>query len=129
AGVGGSVLVVGAGAFLVVGIRGSIGGDMWVVQLRQRQAFDFAAGAANDAAGAGGEGARNDGGPQSLAIDPVAARRLVDRELAASDLAPLVVGAPSVRGAGNQGEVALHGRAGFIFARAPPGAPGGLQGP
>ena len=122
----GSVLFLVPAAFLVVLILASIAVDMSVVQLRQRQAFDFAAGAANDAAGAGGEAARNDGGPQALAIDPVAARRLVGRELAASELAPLVVGEPSVRVAGDQIEVSLRVRARFIFARAIPGAAGGM---
>src|SRR5262245_43786078 len=91
----GSVLFLVPAAFLVVLILASIAVDMSVVQLRERQAFDFASGAANDAAGAGTTGVRHDK-TEAVPVDPTIAQRVVTRELAASELAPLVVGSPSV---------------------------------
>ena len=95
-------------AVLIVLVMASITVDMALVQLRQRQAYDLAASAANDAA-----------------TDADAARRVVERVVAASDVAPEVVGAPAVRVTpdGVEVEVALH--ADYIFAGVVPGAPDG----
>jgi len=117
-------LLVPAG-FLVVLILASIAVDMSIVQLRQRQAFDFASSAANDAATAAAESVRQGDGPRDVRVDLHSAQVLVGQELAASELAPHVVGRPLVRVAGNQVEVRLSVRAGYIFAKAIPGAPDG----
>jgi hypothetical protein len=110
-------------AFLVVIVLASIAVDMSLVQLRTRQAVDFASGAANDAAGAAAGNVREGGGPRRVRIDPDAARALVRSELAASELAPLVVAGPFVRVSGNQVDVSLSVRADYIFAGGIPGAP------
>jgi hypothetical protein len=96
---------------------------MSLVQLRQRQALDFAAGAANDAAGAAAGNVRERDGPRDVVIDRDVAARLVRLELAASELAPLVVAGPTVRVSGNQVDVSLSVRAEYIFAKGIPGAP------
>ena len=54
----GSVLMVMPAAVLIVLLLGAIAVDSAVVYLRQRQAYDVAAAAANDAAGAGFDLAR-----------------------------------------------------------------------
>lgn len=117
-------MLVPAG-FLVVLILASIAVDMSIVQLRQRQAFDFAASAANDAATAAADSVRQGSGPRDVRIDPQAAQLLVNGELAISELAPQVVRGPDVRVDGNRVEVTVSVRAAYIFAKAIPGAPDG----
>ena len=90
-----SVLMLVPAAVLIVLVMASITVDMALVQLRQRQAYDLAAGAANDAAtAAADQGALRAGGYR---VDADAARRVVERVVAASDVAPEVVGTPAVR--------------------------------
>lgn len=121
----GSTLMLVPAGFLVVVIMASIAIDMAIVQLRQRQASDFASSAANDAATAAADELRQTGGHGVVRIDPGAALDLVRRELAASELAPLVVRGPSVRVSGNHIDVSVSVRANYVFAKALPGAPGG----
>lgn len=118
-----SVLMLVPAAVLIVLVMASIAVDMALVQLRQRQAYDLAASAANDAATAAvDQGALRAG---RYAVDPEAARGVVARVVAASDLAPDVVGAPAIRvtADGVEVEVAVH--ADYIFAGVVPGAPDG----
>jgi len=118
-----SVLILVPAAVLIVLVMASIAVDMALVQLRQRQAYDLAAGAANDAATAAADQGALRGG--AYRVDPEAARRVVEQVVAASELAPEVVGAPAVRVTpeGVEVEVALY--ADYIFAGVVPGAPDG----
>ncbi len=119
----GSVLMLVPAGLLIVLIMASIAVDMSLVQLRQRQAHDLAAGAANDAATAAADvGQIRSGG---YSVDPDAATAVVDRIVAASELAPDVVGRPVVRVTGNVVEVEVSLYADYIFAGAVPGASDG----
>ena len=118
-----SVLMLVPAAMLIVLVMASIAVDMALVQLRQRQAHDLAASAANDAAtAAADQGALRAG---RYVVDPESARGVVGQVVAASDLAPDVVGAPAVRltPEGVEVEVAIY--ADYIFAGVVPGAPDG----
>jgi hypothetical protein len=116
-------MLVPAGLLIVL-VMASIAVDMALVQLRQRQAHDLAAGAANDAATAAADQAGLRTGNPS--VDGDRARAVVAEIVAASDLAPQVVGTPrvSVDGARVEVEVSLH--ADYIFAGVVPGAPDGV---
>ena len=120
---GSTLLLVPAG-FLVVLIMASIAVDMSLVHLRQRQAVDVASGAANDAATAAAEEGALRGG-DGVAVSQADAEAVVERIVAASDLAPEVVGAPVVRVTAASVEVELTVRADYVFAGAVPGAPDG----
>jgi hypothetical protein len=120
----GSVLMLVPAGFLVVLVMASIAVDMSLVHLRQRQAHDLAAGAANDAATAALDRSRLRGGER--VVDAAAARRIVEQIVAASELAPDVAAPPVVRVTGDgavEVEVALH--ADYIFAGVVPGASDG----
>jgi len=118
---GSTLLLVPAG-FLVVLILASIAVDMALVHLRQRQALDVASGAANDVVTAVADESRLRRG-DGLGLDQSAAEAAVGRIVAASDLAPSVVGAPVVRVTDDSVEVELTVEADYIFAGAVPGAP------
>ena len=118
---GSTLLLVPAG-FLVVLILASIAVDMALVHLRQRQALDVASGAANDVVTAVADESRLRRG-DGLGLDQSAAEAAVGRIVAASDLAPNVVGAPVVRVTEDSVEVELTVEADYIFAGAVPGAP------
>ena len=120
---GSTLLLVPAG-FLIVLIMASIAVDMSLVHLRQRQAVDVASGAANDAVTAAAEEGALRGG-DGVAVSQADAEAVVERIVAASDLAPAVVGAPVVRVTAASVEVELTVRADYIFAGAVPGAPDG----
>lgn len=120
----GSVLMLVPAGLLIVLIMASIAVDMSLVHLRQRQAYDLAAGAANDAATAALD--PSSVRSQRLVADHDLAVAVVDRVVAASDLAPEVVGAPVVRVEDGRVEVAISLRADYIFARAIPGAADGM---
>ena len=120
----GSVLMLVPAGLLIVLIMASIAVDMSIVQLRQRQAHDLAAGAANDAATAAADTAQIRSG--SYTVDADAASAVVGRIVAASDLAPDVVGGPVVRVTGNVIEVEVSLYADYIFATAVPGASDGV---
>lgn len=108
-------------AVLVVLILASIAVDMAVVHLRQRQAFDVAAGAANDAVTAGvDEGALRQG---AYSLDPGQVREIVRRRVAASRLAEHLAGPPQVRVDGDTVEVVLAVEADYVFGGVIPGAP------
>jgi hypothetical protein len=116
----GSALLLVPAAVLVVIVLASIAVDSALVHLRQRQALDLAASAANDAATAGTDPDRVRVGETGL--DPVAARRTVEQAIAASDLAPDLVGAPVVHVTDDRVEVVLTVEARRLFAGAIPGA-------
>lgn len=120
----GSTLMLVPAGLLVVLIMASIAVDMALVQLRQRQALDLAAGAANDAATAAADQTRLRQG--EVVVDPDAAQAVVDEIVGHSDLASRVVGRPSVRVDGATVEVEVALRADYIFAGVAPGSPDGL---
>jgi hypothetical protein len=118
---GGSVLMLLPACVLIVLVLASIAVDMSLVHLRQRQAFDVAAAVANDAATAAAD-------PRSLRsgqfqLDPATAEQVVRDGVAASDLAPHVVGRPDVDVDGDTVEVSLTVAAKHLFSGAMPGAP------
>jgi hypothetical protein len=119
----GSILLLVPAAFLVVMILASIAVDMSLVHLRQRQAHDLASSAANDVVTAGANHAALRNGRVELAQADTEA--LVARIVAASDLAPQVVGSPVVRVRPDIVEVELSLRADYVFASVVPGAPEG----
>ena len=119
----GSVLMLVPAAVLIVLVMASIAVDMSLVQLRQRQAHDLAAQAANDAAtAAADQGALRAG---TYVVDPGAARRVAATVVGASDLAADVVGAPEVTVTPDGVEVSVALEADYIFAGVVPGAPDG----
>lgn len=119
----GSVLMLVPAGLLIVLIMASIAIDMSLVQLRQRQAHDLAAGAANDAVTAAAD---HDALRASrYAVDLDAATDVATRIVAASDLAPHVVGGPAVRATEEGVEVEITLYADYIFAGVVPGAPDG----
>ena len=120
---GSTLLLVPAG-FLVVLIMASIAVDMSLVHLRQRQAVGVASGAANDAVTAAAEEGALRGG-DGVAVSRADAEAVVERIVAASDLAPEVVGEPVVRVTAASVEVELTVRADYVFAGAVPGAADG----
>jgi len=117
----GSALMLMPAGLLVVLVLASIAVDMTVVHLRQRQALDVAASAANDAVTAGADQTGLRAGVYR--VDPAAARRVVQRAVAASDLAPHLVGSPRVSVEGDTVSVSVTVRADYIFTAALPGAP------
>lgn len=119
----GSVLMLVPAAVLIVLVMASIAVDMSLVHLRQRQAHDLAARAANDAAtAAADQGALRSG---AYVVDADSARRVVASVVAASDLAPHVVGPPEVVVSPEGVEVLVALEADYIFAGVVPGAADG----
>ena len=102
----------------------SIAVDMALVQLRQRQAHDLAAAAANDAATAAADEAALRAG--TLVIHEGEAEAVAEQIVAASELAPDVVGAPVVTIDAGRVEVAVSLEADYIFAGVVPGAADGI---
>ncbi len=118
----GSALMLMPAGLLIVLVLASIAIDMTVVHLRQRQAMDVAASAANDAVTAGADPSGLRSGVYR--VDPAAARRVVQRAVAASDLASHLAAAPRVSVTGDTVAVRLTVKADYIFTAALPGAPG-----
>ena len=108
-------------AVLAVLVLASIAVDLAVVHLRQRQAFDLAAGAANDAVTAGVDHVGLRRGVYRL--DPGQVEDVVRRHIAASQLADHLAGVPEVRVAGDTVEVVLAIEADYVFSGVIPGAP------
>ncbi|HEX6424612.1 MAG TPA: hypothetical protein VFZ79_14115 [Acidimicrobiales bacterium] len=118
-----SVLLLVPAALLIVLVMASIAVDMSLVHLRRRQAYDLAAGAANDAVtAAADEGSLRAGGYR---VDPDRAQQVVERIVAASELAPDVAAPPTVRVTAEGVVVEVSLRADYIFAGVVPGAPDG----
>lgn len=108
---------------LVVLVLASIAVDMSIVHLRQRQAFDLAAGAANDAATAAADEVALRSG--EFRLDPERARAIVERVVAASSLAAELAAPPDVVVTDEGVEVTLSLEADYVFAGVMPGAPDG----
>jgi hypothetical protein len=119
----GSSLILMPAGVLVVLVLASIAVDMAIVHLRQRQAFDLAAGAANDAATAAADEVALRSG--EFRLDPAQARAIVERVVAASSLAPEVAAPPEVVVTDEGVEVTLSLEADYVFAGVMPGAPDG----
>jgi hypothetical protein len=117
----GSVLMLMPACVLVVVVLASIAVDMAMVHLRQREALDLAASAANDAVAAGADPALLRSG--TFGLDPGRVQATVERTVAASSLAPHLVGRPRVRLAGDTVEVTLDVEADYLFTGAMPGTP------
>ena len=124
AGDAGSILMLVPAGLLVVLVMASIAVDMSLVQLRQRQAHDLAAAAANDAATAALD--PTDVRSTAATVDHARAVAVVDGIVRASDLAPHVVGSPVVRVEGGLVEVEITLQADYVFARAIPGTADGM---
>jgi hypothetical protein len=119
----GSVLMLVPAGLLIVLVMASIAVDMSLVQLRQRQAHDLAAGAANDVATAAIDQASVRSG--DVVVDPRAAAAVAEEIVASSDLADEVAGTPDVRVADGRVEVVVSLRADYVFAGIVPGAADG----
>jgi hypothetical protein len=120
----GSVLMLVPAGLLIVLVLASIAVDMTLVHLRQRQAVDLAAAAANDAATVAADQGRVRAG--EFRVDIATAERVVGQIIGASELAGDVVGPPVVRSTGDGGvEVEISLFADYIFAGVVPGAPDG----
>ena len=108
---------------LIVLVLASIAVDMDLVQLRQRQAYDLAAAAANDAATAGADHAALRNG--EYRIDPGAAESVVATAVGASALAGSLAAPPDVVVTDDGVVVTVALTADYVFAGVMPGAPDG----
>jgi Flp pilus assembly protein TadG len=119
----GSVLILMPVAVLIVLLLGAIAVDLTVVHLRQQQAVDAAASAANDAVTLGlDESALRAG--RGYRLDPERVRRAVDESLADQGLGDDLVDPPIVtEPTPHSVRVELTLRANYLFARSIPGAP------
>jgi len=119
----GSVLILMPACLLIVLVLASIAVDMTLVHLRQRQALDVAASAANDAVTAGVDvGALRAG---QYRVEPAVARQVVARTVAASQIGRYLVGSPRVAVEGERVEVSLTLQADYLFTAVMPGTPDG----
>jgi hypothetical protein len=111
---------------LIVLVLASIAVDMSLVHLRKRQAFELAAGAANDAATGGVDQGRLRT-THEYVLDPERTRAVVEDVVGASELAPQLARPPvvTVTATGVRVELALE--ADYIFADVVPGAPDGTE--
>lgn len=108
---------------LVVLVLASIAVDMALVQMRQRQAFDLAASAANDAATAGVD--RSGLRVGTYLLDPAATEASVERSVAASQQATHLAAPPEVVVTPDTVEVTITLSADYLFAGVVPGAADG----
>jgi len=110
-------------AVLIVLLLGAIAVDLAVVHLRQQQAIEAAASAANDAATAALDQSALRAG-HGYRLDPALVQGAVDRSIAAQGLtdqlaAPPQISEPTVRSV----TVVIRLRADYLFARALPATP------
>jgi hypothetical protein len=117
----GSVLILMPACVLVVLVLAAIAVDMSLVHLRQRQAFDVAASAANDAVTAGADPASLRAG--TYHVPPPAARAVVEDAVAISDLSPHVVNLEIATIDPQTVEVVLTVEVDHLFTGVIPGAP------
>jgi hypothetical protein len=110
-------------AVLIVLLLGAIAVDLTAVHLRQQQAIDAAASAANDAVTLGlDESALRSG--RGYRLDPDRARRAVDESIVDQGLTDELVEPPVVtEPTPGSVRVELTLRADYLFARSIPGAP------
>lgn len=119
----GSTLMLMPACVLVVLVLASIAVDMSLVHLRQRQALDVAASAANDAVTAGVDTAMLRSGDYRLGSGSVQA--VVLHSVGNSDLAPHLARPPEIAVADDTVEVTLAVEADYLFSGIMPGAPDG----
>jgi hypothetical protein len=121
----GSVLILMPVAMLIVLLLGAIAVDLTVVHLRQQQAIDAAASAANDAVTYGlDEGALRAG--RGYRLDPDRVDRAVAASLDAQGIDDELAGPPEVTEPTPQSvRVVVRLRARYLFARSIPGTPDG----
>lgn len=117
----GSALLLMPACVLIMLVLASITVDMALVHLRQRQALDVAASAANDAVTAGVDTAALRSG--TFVVHPTNAREVVARAVAASEVAPHLAGPPEVTVDDDRVEVRLTLRADYLFTGVMPGTP------
>ena len=106
---------------LVVLVLAAIAVDMSLLHLRQRQAFDLAGSAANDAVTAAADQMMLRTG--TYRVDPASARAVVEDAVAISDLAPNVIATRVVTTDDQSVEVSLSVRVDHLFTGVMPGAP------
>lgn len=106
---------------LVVLVLAAIAVDMSLLHLRQRQAFDLAGSAANDAVTAAADQTMLRRG--TYRVDPASARAVVEDAVAISDLAPNVIATRVVTTDDQSVEVSLSVRVDHLFTGVMPGAP------
>ena len=117
---GGVVLLMPA-CLLVMLVLASIAVDMSLVHLRQRQAVNLAAAAANDAVTAGADPDALRRGDYELDVRRV--RSVVQEVVDASDLAPYLVEPPEIGVDGNEVSVAVTVEVDYLFTAVMPSAP------
>ena len=120
----GSVTMLMPACVLVVLVLASIAVDMTLVHLRQRQAFDAAAAAANDAvvAGVDPDGLR----AGTYRLDPARVRRLVGQAIDASEVGTHLAAPPKITVDADTVAIVLEVEADYLFTAAMPGAPDGM---
>jgi Flp pilus assembly protein TadG len=106
---------------LVMLVLASIAVDMSLVHLRQRQAVNVAAAAANDAvtAGASPDAIRRG----DYALDRHRVERVVQQVVEASDLAPYLAGPPEISIDGTRVAVTVTVEVDYLFTAVMPAAP------
>ncbi len=119
----GSVLILMPAAVLIVLLLGAIAVDLTIVHLRQQQAIEAAASAANDAVTAGLDQAALRAG-HGYRLDPTRVHAAVDRSITAQGLTDQLAAPPEIRQPGPDTiTVIIRLRADYVFARALPGTP------
>ncbi len=118
----GSVLILMPAAVLIVLLLGAIAVDLTVVHLRQQQAIEAAASAANDAVTVGVDQAALRAG-HGYVLDPDQVRAAVDRSIDDQGLTPRLAGPPQITETADTVTVTLTLRADYLFARSLPDTP------
>jgi hypothetical protein len=109
-------------AVMIVLLLGAIAVDLTVVHLRQQQAIEAAADAANDAVTVGVDRTALRTG-RGYALDPDRVAWAVDQSLADQGLTDRLAAPPRITEAGSTVTVTLTLRADYLFARALPDGP------
>ena len=119
----GSVLILMPAAVLIVLLLGAIAVDLTIVHLRQQQAIDAAASAANDAVTGGLDRDALRAG-HGYRLDPARVDAAVDRSIDAQGLADQLAAPPEItETAPDTITVVITLRADYLFARALPDMP------
>lgn len=109
-------------AVLIVLLLGAIAVDLTVVHLRQQQAIEAAASAANDAVTVGVDQDALRAG-HGYVLDPARVAWAVDQSLDSQDLGSRLVAPPQISDTGTTVTVRITLRADYLFARTIPGTP------
>jgi hypothetical protein len=120
---GGSVLILMPAAMLIVLLLGAIAVDLTVVRLRQQQAIDAAASAANDAVTLGLDQGALRGG-LGYHLDLIKVRVAVDQSILRQGLGDELAAPPQVtEPTADSVTVVITLRADYVFARSIPRGP------